>query len=128
MNVTHEEMAEAICNLVEAQKNYNACLKAMAEMAKKLKGEESVVKEETKEAEKVTAEEGTSAEAKEEPEAKPEKVVTLVEVRTLLASLSASGKTKEVKDLITRFGADKLSEIPAEQYGDLMREAAKLNA
>lgn len=126
MNVTHEEMAEAICNLVEAQKRYNACLKAMAEMAKKLKGEESVVKEETKEAEKVTAEEGTSAEVKEET--KPEKAITLAEVRTMLASLSASGKTKEVKDLITRFGADKLSEIPVEQYGDLMREAAKLNA
>lgn len=51
---------------------------------------------------------------------------TLEEVRQHLASLSQSGKQKEVKDLITKYGAKKLSDIPAEKYTELLKDAEEI--
>ena len=47
----------------------------------------------------------------------------LVEVRAVLAELSRSGYTAEVRDLITSFGFEKLSEIPAELYPEVLAKA-----
>lgn len=71
-------------------------------------------------------------EAKENKEpkksAKPEKakLPTLEDVRAKLAALSQDGKQVQVKELITGFGAKKLSDIPAEKYPELLEEAEKL--
>lgn len=54
------------------------------------------------------------------------KAVTLEEVRGVLAPLSQNGKGQEVKDLIASFGATKLTEIPAEKYGELLAAAKGL--
>jgi len=51
---------------------------------------------------------------------------TLEEVRHRLALLSQSGKQPEVKALITKYGARKLSEIPKEKYPDLLRDAEEI--
>lgn len=60
--------------------------------------------------------------------AKPEKakLPTLEDVRAKLAALSQDGKQVQVKELITGFGAKKLSDIPAEKYPELLEEAGKL--
>lgn len=51
---------------------------------------------------------------------------TLEVVRAKLASLSQAGKADQVKSLIAQFGVAKLTDIKAEQYGDLMAKAETL--
>ncbi len=61
--------------------------------------------------------------AKQEPEEKP---LTLEEVRAVLAEKSRSGHTDEVRELLARHGADKLSEIDPAEYPALLAEAEVL--
>ncbi|AKN33787.1 rRNA biogenesis protein rrp5 [Clostridium carboxidivorans P7] len=74
----------------------------------------------------------TAAEIKGQTQIKPEevqapkeknKVVTLEEVRGLLAKLSQAGKQQKVKALIEKFGGKRLSDIPKQKYGELLKEA-----
>lgn len=51
------------------------------------------------------------------------KAVTLEEVRTKLTNLSQNGKQAEVKALIKKYGAIKLTDISPEKYSDLLKEA-----
>ena len=70
-----------------------------------------------------------AAETKEEkPGKKTEKTkqVTLAEVRAVLAEKSRQGHTAEVKKLLSRHGADKLSEVDPAKYGELKAEAEVL--
>lgn len=76
---------------------------------------------------------GTDAEPV--PEAKEEKKpakkakskdVTLAEVRAILAEKSRQGHTAEVKELLAKYGADKLSEVDASKYAELKAEAEVL--
>ena len=55
-----------------------------------------------------------------------EKALTLEDVRGVLADKSRSGKTADVKALITSFGADKLSSVKASDYAELMKKAEVL--
>ena len=54
------------------------------------------------------------------------KELTIEDIRKVLASLSVAGHGLAVKQLIESFGADKLSEIPPEQFADLLKEAEKI--
>lgn len=51
---------------------------------------------------------------------------TLETVRAKLAALSQSGKQAEVKELITSFGAKKLTDISVEKYPELMEKASEI--
>lgn len=51
-------------------------------------------------------------------------VITLEEVRGKLAELTRAGKP--VKELINKFGASKLSEIPPEKFAEVLKEAEAL--
>ncbi|SNS87477.1 hypothetical protein SAMN05446037_102516 [Anaerovirgula multivorans] len=70
----------------------------------------------------------TKVEKIEEQEVKKEaeKLPTLEEVRAKLAVLSQNGKQVQVKELITEFGAKKLSDIPAERYPELLEKVEVL--
>ncbi len=68
-------------------------------------------------------------------EAKPTKVeepkvekkeVTLEDVRTKLAGLSRNGHTKEVKELLQKYGAEKLSAVKPEDYEALLADAEEI--
>lgn len=61
--------------------------------------------------------------AKQETEEKP---LTLEEVRAVLAEKSRSGHTEEVRALLNKHGADKLSEIDPAEYAALLAEAEVL--
>ncbi len=65
----------------------------------------------------------TEAEPAVEPEKAPE--ITFTDVRTALAEKAKLGKeaTIAVRELIKKYGADKLSEVKPEMYADLLREA-----
>lgn len=64
-------------------------------------------------------------EEKKEPP-KPEKKYTMADVRKKLSSLSSGGKTAEVRELLVKHGANRLSEIKPEDYAVLMEEAENL--
>lgn len=69
----------------------------------------------------------SSEEAQDEaPWEEPEKPVSLVAVRAVLAEKSRAGYTDEVKDLISKYGAEKLSDIAPENYAALLAEAEVL--
>ncbi len=65
-------------------------------------------------------------EAKKSAKPPKAKLPTLEDVRAKLAALSQDGKQVQVKELITGFGAKKLSDIPVEKYPELLEEAEKL--
>ena len=52
--------------------------------------------------------------------------VTLEQVRAKLAELTRNGKREQVKALLNEFGANKLSEVPAEKYAELMAKAEEI--
>ena len=59
----------------------------------------------------------------EKPKAEPSKKIGLEDVRAVLAKLSQHGKTAEVKDLLTKYGATKLSDVDEDKYKDLLKDA-----
>lgn len=68
------------------------------------------------------------AEPQKEETEKPaeKKQIKLPEVRGLLAEKSRAGFTKDVKELLRKHGAEKLSAVDPSEYEALMAEAAKL--
>jgi hypothetical protein len=57
---------------------------------------------------------------------KKEPVVTIEQIRAVLAEKSQSGKTAAVRELLIRFGAPKLSEIKSERFAELLDAAREL--
>lgn len=51
----------------------------------------------------------------------------LEDVRKVLAEISRSGKTAEMKALLERFGATKLSDIASEKYSALLAAAEEIS-
>lgn len=69
----------------------------------------------------------TAAKKEEPPMEKPEpKPLTLEQVRAALAEKSRAGHTAEVKALLIKHGADKLSDIDPAEYPALLAEAEVL--
>lgn len=62
----------------------------------------------------------------EASKAPPEKAITLEEVRAALAEKSRDGKTEEVRALLQKYGAVKLSGINPGNYKALMADAEVL--
>ena len=60
------------------------------------------------------------------PKVEVAKKYTLEEVRRTLAELSRDGFTAQVRELLQKHGANKLSEIKEEEYELLMKEAGEL--
>lgn len=52
--------------------------------------------------------------------------ITFQDLRAVLAVLTRDGKQKQVKELIEKHGAKKLSEVPEEAYQELLEEARKI--
>ena len=63
--------------------------------------------------------------AVEKEEAKP--ALTLEEVRTVLAEKSRNGFTAEIKELLKKYGASKLSEVDPKNYEALLKDTEELN-
>lgn len=61
----------------------------------------------------------------EKKEAKP--ALTLEEVRTVLAEKSRNGFTAEIKELLKKYGASKLSEVDPKNYEALLKDTEELN-
>lgn len=62
----------------------------------------------------------------EDPKTETETMTSTIKLETVrakLAALSQAGKQKEVKALLTDFGAKKLSAIPAGKYAEVLKKA-----
>ncbi len=74
-----------------------------------------------------TAEKDTEkAQKQDAAKAQQEKPATLEDVRAVMAQKSQDGKSKEVKELLQKYGAAKLSAVEPEDYPALLREAQEL--
>ena len=60
------------------------------------------------------------------PEKPKKKAITLEQVRAVLAEKSRAGHTAQVRELLEKYGAAKLSEIDSSQYPSLLAEAEVL--
>lgn len=70
---------------------------------------------------------GTTEAPAPKAEAKPEpKPIKLETVRAALAEKSRAGHTAEVRELLQKHGAAKLSEIDPSHYADLLKDAEGL--
>ena len=74
----------------------------------------------------VKAQKQDAAQAQPEAEVQQEKPATLEDIRALMAQKSQDGKSKEVKELLQKYGAAKLSAVKPEDYPALMQEAQVL--
>lgn len=63
---------------------------------------------------------------KAQPKKTKEKLISIEEVRAVLVAKSQDGKQKEVKDLIQKYGADKLTDLDVSCYKDLLNDAEEL--
>ena len=71
----------------------------------------------------------TEGQATEQPpvaEQKQEIKISIEDVRAVLAEKSQQGKTREVKALLMKYDAGKLSGVKPEDYEDLLKEAEVL--
>ena len=82
--------------------------------------------EEKKPAKKVAPKKKTAEEPKPEPQPKEEKQLSLEDVRAVCADKSRKGFTAEVKAILTKHGADKLSEVDPTEYKALLAEVEVL--
>lgn len=96
---------------VEISIKSDELIKAMTRLAKALEANQTPTKNET--VEKIVNE------PKEEP-------IKIEKVRAVLAEKSQSGKQPEVKALITKYGAKKLTDIDPDCYEELLKEAEAL--
>lgn len=62
-------------------------------------------------------------ESANEQKANQKTVLTITGVRKVLAEKSRKGQTAKVKELLIKYGADKLSEIDPSKYADLLSDA-----
>ena len=62
----------------------------------------------------------------EKAEAQQESPATLEGIRALMAQKTQEGKSKEIKELLQKYGAVKLSAVKPEDYPALMQEAQVL--
>ena len=63
---------------------------------------------------------------KAQSETQQEKLATLEGIRALMAQKTQEGKSKEIKELLQKYGAVKLSAVKPEDYPALMQEAQVL--
>ena len=65
-------------------------------------------------------------EDKKAADVKKEKAVAIEDVRAVMAQKTQEGKSQEIKDLLQKYGAVKLSGVNPEHYPALLKEAKVL--
>lgn len=61
-----------------------------------------------------------------EPPSEQKKAISVEDVRAVLAEKSQAGKQAEVRALIVKYGADKLTDLAPSCYEELLKEAKAL--
>lgn len=122
------ELSQTLDDLIRCGEDL---IRVAGEIKEIFSGDAEAEKEKAPEAEPVKA--AAEAEGKKKKgngkQAEPakEKEIAFTDVRALLAEKSRAGHTSEVKALLLKYGANKLSEIKPEDYAALMAEAEVLS-
>lgn len=127
VNVKAPEVVEAITALAVAMGSTKSVVTELGKEAgaKQTTSKGDKPKDQNTKPPKETKEETKNEEQpKADEDGQPEEKITLEQVRAKLAELTRAGKP--IKQLITKFGASKLSEIPAEKYAEVLKEAEGL--
>lgn len=67
-----------------------------------------------------------SEDTKQEVDEETSKQLTLEEVRAVLAQKSRNGFTSKIRELLIKYGGEKLSEIDPTKYSELLKDVEKL--
>lgn len=76
--------------------------------------------------EQADTEKAKKSDKKNKADDKKEKPVAVEDIRAVMAQKSQEGKTKEIRELLQKFGAVKLSAVKPEDYPALLQEAQVL--
>lgn len=101
-------------------------LQAVAEAVMENEPEQAEAAEVPQKPEPGKKDNGKKPAAKEKPSVPAEPLLTLEQVRAVLAEKSRAGHTSEVKALLLKHGADRLSDIKPEKYAALLADAEVL--
>lgn len=86
----------------------------------------SVTEGKNVEQEQADTEKAKKPDKKNTADDKKEKPVAVEDIRAVMAQKSQEGKTKEIRELLQKFGAVKLSAVKPEDYPALLQEAQVL--
>lgn len=100
------------------------CGETLISISEELAGMFSGYAEEKQPVKKTAAKKGKVEEPK--PEAPEERALTLEDVRAVCADKSRSGFTAEVKEILSKHGVEKLSEVNPAEYKALLAEVEVL--
>lgn len=115
---------EAINNVAKAYQDLAVVLMAVADKTIGVPVAQAMAVDADKLAEEPKKEALKAAKEKgEKPTKEPEEVITIEQVRAVLAEKSQAGFTAQVKALLESFDANKLSAVKPEDYKDLMAAA-----
>lgn len=108
-----DEMSTCGEGIIRATKELTDCGERLIQTAKKLRGLFNTEAPQTPKA----------LEEKKEAPIKKEKIYSKEDVKGILAGKSANGYGKEVKALLSKYGADKLSTLSPEHYAAVVADA-----
>lgn len=115
---------EAINNVAKAYQDLAVVLMAVADKTIGVPVAQAMTVDADKPVEEPKKEAPKASKAKaEKPTKGPEEVITIEQVRAVLAEKSQDGFTAQVKALLESFDANKLSAVKPEDYKDLMAAA-----
>lgn len=119
LSMVIDEMITCGEGILKAVQNLTTCGERMIMVAKKLK--DLLSTDNLPETKAVTVAKAKAIPVKEEPS--ETKNYSKEDVRGILSGKSASGYGKEVKALLAKYGADKLSALKPENYAAIAAEA-----
>lgn len=118
---------EAINNVAKAYQDLAVVLMAVSDKTIGVPVAQAMTVDADKPAEEPKKEAPKAAKEKgEKPAKEPEEVITIEQVRAVMAEKSQAGLTSKVKELLEKYGANKLSAVNPDDYAALMEEAAQL--
>ena len=62
------------------------------------------------------------------PQEKSGKPLEMVDVRKVLVEIARDGGSEKIKNLLAKYGANKLSEVNPKYYEDLLKDASGINS
>ena len=116
-------MSKELIEALEALRTAGNALLSLSDTIEKVL-REAERKDQAEEDVKEEPQETAAAGSSEEPDNDPaDPAPKFSEVKALLTKKSRAGFTKEVKELLKKYGADRLSAVDPSHYEDLMKEA-----
>lgn len=100
-----------------------ACGERMIKAANAIKDIFSSTEKTPEKIETKSIKKATKAPEPAKAEEAPESIYTKEDVRAVLASKSAAGYKKEVKELLEKYGAQQLKQVNPDDYAALLKEA-----